>query len=403
MTAFFAAIAVRPNALDRQIDTLSTHALLTRSAYALVDPQHAAAAASLEHTELILWFAATVLQIGVLAWFWSSGRSSALRDRLRARVRTEFAARFCFGAILALIDKAVALVPLVMQYRFLRVMGLSEQLLRAWLGEWILGTLVAMLVAGLLAAVVLWLADRTHQWYVYTMAAIMAGSLLAPLAAPLVAIPPLQRVHLAARVGRSVNDLRARTGVQAPILEQRIAQRSRVGFSYVAGLGPSQRLVISDTALDSESPGELLFRIARGFAWILGNTALQLALVQGAFLVVGAALAVTISDRIGFRRDDDPVSRLSLLGAVIGVVYLIAIPFYNSYSRNVDNAADERALALTQNPAAAIRAQVRRADQALLSICPGQLALWYLTPHPPPGPRIAAFQGKPDICAKPRP
>lgn len=399
MTALVALAIARPNALDREVSAISAHDLMTRSPFDLVDPLRAAAASNLEHTQLLLWVVIVALQIAVLAWFWSSGQSAALRDRLRAQIRSEFWVRFAFGAAIALLDKAVAFIPLAAQYRYLHIMGLTEQLFRSWLAGWIGGTLVAMAVAGLLAAAVLWLADRTHQWYVYTLAGIMAVSLLAAFAAPAVAVPALEPPALTRTLAGDVAALRARTGITTPIEEQRIAARTRLGTAYVSGLGSSQRIVVSDTLLASQTEPEMRYVIARAMVTIASNTSLDLALVQGAFLILGAALAVTISDRIGFRRDDDPVSRLALLGAVIGLVYLIAAPFYNSYSRNLDVAADRAALAYTHDPASAIRMQIRRADQALVPVCPSTLDLWYLSPHPPPGPRIAALQGGRDACA----
>lgn len=394
---------VRPNALDREVNAIPVHALLTRSPFDMIDPARAAAAAHLQQTQTLLWIAVAVLQIGVLAWFWRSGRSAQLRDALRARVGTEFWVRFCFGAAVALLDKVVALPPLAMQYRFLRIMGLTEQLFRTWLLQWISGTIVALVVAGFLAALVLWLADRTHQWYLYTIAGIMGLAVLAAWVAPLVALPPLENAVMTRTLAHDVASLRVRTGVLAPVLEQRISSRTRLSASFVPGLGPSQRIVVSDTMLDGNTEPEMRFVIARAIAWIQNNTALHLALVQGAFIVLGAALAVTISDRIGFRRDDDPVSRLALLGAVIGVVYLVAAPFYNSYTRHLDVATDTQALAITHDPASAVRLQVRRADQALEPACPNVIALWYFTPHPPPGSRISALQGVPDVCSKPHP
>jgi Zn-dependent protease with chaperone function len=403
MTPLTAIVLARPNALDREVSAISAHALLTRPPFDLIDPARAAAAGHLEQTQLLLWIAALLLQIGTLAWFWSSGQSARLRDLLRLRAPSEFWARFTFAAILALVDKSVALLPQAMQYRFLRIMGMTELLFRQWLAEWLAGTLLAMLVAGAIAAIVLWLVDRTHQWYVYTLAAIMGATLLCGFAAPFVTSPPFEPAVTSRTVGAELDALRARTRVGAPLVEQRLVSRTRVSLAYVAGIGSSQRMVVSDTLIAGATAGEMRFVIARLMAWVENNAALHLALIQGGMLVLGAALAVAISDRIGFRRDDDPVSRLALLGAIMGVVYFAALPFYNSYSRNLDIAVDRTAVAITGDRVSAIRLEVRRADQALLSACPASIARWYLMPHPSPGERISMFQNVPDACASLRP
>jgi Zn-dependent protease with chaperone function len=385
------SIVGRPNALDHEVTALSTSALLHRSAAALIDPARAGAAAHLQQFRTPLWVIMIALQIGVLAWFWNAGLSAALRERLRRVVRSEFGVRFCFGALLAGLDKLAALAPQAIEYRYMRILDLNNILFRSWLLEWIAATLLAMAVAGTIAALVLWLADRTHQWYIYTIGGVMGFTLLVTYVNPYVFAPGFARL----------TPLRTPVTAMAqiPVLEEHISRRTHVGYAYVIGWGGSQRAVISDTMLAGASAAEIRFVLARAAAWVAQNDALQITLVQGAFFIVGAALAVFISDRIGFRRDDDPVSRLALLGAVMGAVYLVALPFYNGYARNVDRIADERAIAITRDRAAAVRLVVRQADQALWPICPNTFAYWYFDAREPAGTRISDLQGTPDYCA----
>lgn len=401
------AMTGRPNALDREVTALSNHALLSQAPASLVDPARAAAAAHLEQFHTPVWIAMIVLQIAVLAWFWSSGNSARLRDYLRTVTRAEFLARFCYGAALGLIGKLAGFIPQVLLYRFERLMDLNGLLFRAWLVEWIASTLIAMVVAGLIAAIVLWLADRTHQWYVYTIAGIIGFTLLVSYVSPSVIAPAYAKFApfsptraLAADIGA----LRLQTGIGVPIVEEQIYPRSHTGGAHVIGWGGPQRVVVSDTLLAGATEAEMRFVAARSFAWVAANDGLHLALIQGGFLVLGIAIAVFAADRIGFRRDDDPVSRLALLGAVMGCVYLIALPFYNGYTRNLDIASDKAALALSQQTwhadarAAAVRLEIREADQALRPACPKLFAYWYFDAHPAVGQRVAALTGRPDAC-----
>lgn len=386
------SITGRPNELDREVSALPVQALLHRAAGALVDPARAAAAAHLQQFRTPVWIVMIVLQIAVLAWFWNSGFSAGLRDRLRSMMRSEFAVRFCFGALVAGLDKLAALVPQAIEYRYMRILDLNNILFRSWLLEWIAATLLAMAVAGCIAALVLWLADRTHQWYVYTVAAVMGFTLLVSYANPYVIAPAYS--HFTPVESRAV---------PIPMVEDHLARRTHLAAAYVIGWGGSQRAVVSDTMFAGATRPELLFIFARMSAWVAMNNGLHIALVQGAFLILGAALAVFISDRIGFRRDDDPVSRLALLGAVMGGVYLVALPFYNGYARSLDRATDARAVAMTGDPAAAIRLTVRQADEGLQPLCPNAFAYWYFDSHVPPGTRISYLQGAPDFCATRRP
>ncbi len=368
----------------------------------LVDPLRAAAALHLQQFRTPLWIVMIALQITVLAWFWNAGFSARLRDRLRAAVPSEFAVRFCFGALLAGVDKLAAFVPQALEYRYMRILDLNNILFRSWLVEWIASTLLAMAIAGCIAAVVLWLADRTHQWYLYTIAGVIGFTLLISYVNPYV-IAPAYSHFVPAPLSRQLKAQYARLedagGASVPVLEAEISRRTHTDSSYVMGWGGTQRAVISDTMLAGSTPAEVRYALARAVAWVSANTGLHVALLQGAFIVIGAALAVFISDRIGFRRDDDPVSRLALLGAVMGGVYLIAVPFYNGYARSVDRSTDAAAVALTHDPAAAIRLEVRRTDEALMPLCPDAFAYWYFDSRLPPGTRISDLQGTTDFCS----
>jgi len=393
----------RPNALDRVVDAIPMHDLLTRSALELLDPARAAAAGHLEQTRIFTWVGMVVLQIAVLAWFWSTGLSAQLRDRLRSMLPTEFVVRFAFGASLALLDRTVALVPEAVQYRFSRIMDLTEMFFRTWLWHWVVATVIAMIVAGLIASIVLWLADRTHQWYIYTIAGVIGCTLLVTYVTPYVIAPAYKQylqLPASAPFSRDIPQLEQRTGVHVPVLEEHVQPRTRFASAYVMGWGGSQRIVVPDTLVYAATAGELRFILARSYAWIAENNGLHLALVQGAFIVLGTAIAVFLSDRIGFRRDDDPVSRLALLGALMGCVYLVALPFYDGYARNLELATDRAGIALTQDPASAVRLEVRYADQALETACPYWFAHWYFDDRPSPGQRIAVLEGQPDPCVK---
>lgn len=406
------AMIGRPNALDREVTALSNHALLSQTPASLIDPARAAAAAHLQQFHIPIWVVMTALQIAVLLWFWNSGNSARLRDYLRSRIGSEFVVRFFYGATLALIGKLAAIIPQALQYRFERLMDLNSLLFRTWLVEWIGSTLIAMIAAGLIAAVVLWLVDRTHQWYLYTIAGVVGVTLFVSYASPLVIAPAYSKFvpFMPSRtLAADIATLERVTGIRVPILQEQFYPRTAIGAAYVTGWGGSQRIVISDTLLRGATEAEMRFVIARSFAWVAANNGLHLALIESAFFVVGTALAVFIADRIGFRRDDDPVSRLALLGAVMGCVYLIALPFYNSYVRNLDLVTDlsgvnlaERAWPGSMRPAA-IRLEVREADQALRPACPNTFAYWYFEAHPSVGQSISMLQGRRNVCVTQRP
>ncbi|MGZ3521419.1 MAG: M48 family metalloprotease [Vulcanimicrobiaceae bacterium] len=394
------ADATRPNALDRSVDTIPASALLAQPAPKLIDPAREAAAERLEGWRAPVWTAMLLLQIGALAWFWQSGLAARWRDRFRRTTRGEFAVRFCFGALLAAIAKLAALIPQALEYRMWRIMGISTQTFGSWLGDWLLNAIIVMIVAGFVAAVVLWLADWTHQWYLYTIAGVFAVTFALAVANPLFVAPFFSRqVDPPLDVVRSAESLASRAGLHGvTVREVLIATRARGGSAYVSGLGPTERIVISDTLIAGATADEVAFILARQIAHIKDGDPVRYALVQALIVIFGAAIAVFIADRVGFRRDDDPVSRLALVAALLGCAYLVGLPLWNSYERHREARADRLAATLTSDPAAGIRAIVRGADQDLIAVCPNRFSLWYFGAQPPTAQRIAALQGRSDAC-----
>jgi hypothetical protein len=332
----------RPSALDARVDALSVARLSTNPAPALVDPDRQIAAARYVNWRITGFLLSFALPIGILIYYWRNGFASARRDGLRRRFRSEFAVRWIFGAILAAIAWTAALLPQFFLYRLDRVMGISPQSWTQWAASWVVSFAMACVVTGTIAAVILWLADRTHQWYLYTMAGVI---------------------------------------VVAAIYER------GGGFASADGAG-----------LPADTPGEVAFYTARlAEHWAVGDP-LRSALVLALIIIVAMAIAVTIADRIGFRRDDDPVSRLALVGGLLGCAYLIALPAYLAYDRASAARADIAAVAATGDRASAVRAMVRRADQDLEPVCPNEFAMLYFAQTPALGERISTFNGTPDPC-----
>ncbi|MBV8155336.1 MAG: M48 family metalloprotease [Candidatus Eremiobacteraeota bacterium] len=405
VTAFLASFAAaraaveRPNQLDRRVDSISASALLTQPAIALVDPARQRAASRLAHLTLPGWLATALFEAIALAYFWSTGRAAAFRDWLRRRITSEFAVRFLFGAMLGLIARAAALPPAFYLYRVERIMGLSAELTRTWALLWIAHTLLAMVVAGLLAALVLWLVDRTHQWYVFTILIILAVSVAWSFASPYFQVPGSRAIEpLSSPLGAQMESLFARAGLpNFPVYVER-SRNSPVDRAVVVGLGASRRLVLTDTLISGNTPPEVLF-LASGAtgAVVLGNP-IYIALIEGGIVIVFSALAVVIADRIGFRRDDDPLSRLALVGSLLAIVYLVAVPVRNASLRSYDLDADRYAVRLTGDRVAAVRALVREADQHIEEVCPEMSSTFFVYAHPSPGARIAAINHVPSGC-----
>jgi STE24 endopeptidase len=389
----------RPNALDRRVDAVGASALMTEPAAALVDPDRQAAARRRAHWTTLGWVMIELFEAAALLYLWSSGGAAAMRDWLRRRARPEWAVRFLFGAALALIARLAALIPSFYLYRVDRVLQLTAELTRTWALFWLFHTLLGMIVAGLIAAVVLWLAERTHQWYVYTIVAILAASVGWSYASPYIQAPargvhPLRgpaRVQLGAMLGRAgLSDV--------TLLES--GDDSPLGRAVVLGAGPNRRIVLTHSLVAGDTEPEIEFRIAYELGRIVHGDLLSIALIEGGIIIVFSAIAIVIADRVRFRRDDDPLSRLAIVGALFALVYLAAVPVRNAALRSYDFDADRYAVALTGNPSAAVRALVRASDQRMEEVCPETGAALFLYTAAGIGARVAAINHVPDRCSR---
>lgn len=389
----------RPNELDRRVDAIPAHALLTQPAIELVDPTRQEAALRLAHLTLPGWLAMALFEAVALAYFWSTGRAAAVRDRLRRHVGSEWGVRFAFGAILGLIARCAALLPAFYLYRVERVMGLSVELTRVWVLFWIGHTILAMVVAGLLAALILSLVERTHQWYIYTIVIILAVSLGWSFASPYFQIPGSGApVPVTGALGARLNTIVDKAGLPGlPVLVGQ-SNSSPVDRAVVVGLGASRRLVLTDTLVAGNTPPEVLFLAGVAVGAIVLGDPVYVALIEGGIVIVFSALAVVIADRIGFRRDDDPLSRLALVGSLLALIYLIAVPVRNASLRSYDLDNDRYSVRLNLDRVAAVRALVREADQHIEEVCPELSATLFLYAHPSPGTRIAAINGVRSGC-----
>jgi STE24 endopeptidase len=164
------------------------------------------------------------------------------------------------------------------------------------------------------------------------------------------------------------------------------------------GLGASRRILLTESFVAAATPAEVRYAVAYELGHIASGDLLSIALIEGGVIIVFAAIAIAIADRIRFRRDDDPLSRLTIVGALLAAVYVAAVPVRNSALRSYDLDADRYAVALTRDPAAAVRALVRTTDQRMLQVCPGTSATLFLDAAPPVGARIAAINHVPPKC-----
>ena len=387
---------------DQHVSAISAQTLLHSSAVALVDPVRQRRARAIADYQDLIFAGWAIAPILAFLWLWQSGNAAGLRDTLRRRLRAPWLHRGAFGALLGALATVASLPFAFASYRVAHNVGLTAQTIPNWfLGE-LLRLATISLSTAILVAVILTLVDCTRLWYLFFIG-ILYVTALAVVAVEPVLFSPLtsnDRPAPAAVVAQGDAIAHALGTSPVPLMITGTSQRTSALLSRTSGLGPFARILIGDQALQAMTPDERQFLLARQYAHQAEHDVLLLTLAGTTLFVFAAALAVLISDRIGFRRDDDPLARLPLVGTFLGIAVLLLYPAFNALERTREWRADGIALTAVTDRAAGVRLFVRRADDDLIALCGRRTVRWYFESRPPLGSRIAAIGKTTDPCPR---
>jgi STE24 endopeptidase len=338
--------------------------------------------------------ASLALELGALALVvWKARPVAALvSDLLGGRLRAGIAV-----ALVALLAVSVATLPVAAaSHWWRRRYGLSEQGYPAWLWDQALGFAVTALVLAIAVAVGMVLATRFGGvWWAPGAAAFAVLAALFALAQPVVIQPLFNRFEPLPdrRLAADVEGLGERMGVHVETVQVADAsRRTTTANAYVAGIGPTRRVVFYDTILDGRfTHAELvsvaaheLAHVGRRHPWKWVGWFVLLA-VPGLFVVARAA-----EWRGGLA--EPAAVPIALLAAL--VFFLATLPFQTAVSRRYESEADWLALEATRDPASAIELERRLVTTSLGDPDPpAWVKLWFGT-HPTPMERIAMAEAR---------
>lgn len=386
--------------VDRRVSALPKAVLLQAAPEALIDRRRQEIARTLGVYRRTLFLASGLSQILVFFYLWRSGNAARLRDALRRRLKSRAALRFAYGFLLAAIAGVAALPAAAAQYRVSVVFDQSTQPFLDWLRDGVVRVTIDAVTVGLLVVLIMWMVQRTRAWWVYSIVTIFIVSALYGLAGAFLFAPlfnsyaPIGDPRMQARF----ETFEREAHVSIPIVRSNASRQTQLASAGVLGFGPGMRIVVSDNLLNSASRGEIEFAVAQQIAHVARNDSARTTFVWTFLFVLSIAAGVLIADRIGFRRDDDPLARLALVGALAGAAGLVAFPLYNLYSRHIEAKADAYALQLTNDPASAVRSFVRSADRRFVALCSPRWANIYFGSTKPLGTRIAIASHHHDPC-----
>ena len=342
---------------------------------------------------LVGGLAAQALAVGLLA----VGRPRAARralERLSGRAVLGTAAAGVLVVVLA--DAASFPTSLAAHERAVDV-GLSTQSLPSWLGDQAKGLALAALVAGAGAAALSALIRRApNRWWIPGTAVIVGYGAFSSLVAPVVIAPlfnDFDELPRDSELRAEVVELGDRADVDVgAVYEVNASAKGTALNAYVAGLGPTKRVVLYDTLVAETSRPELRSVVSHELAHV-ANSDIPRGILFAAIVAPAGLLLVRELNRVLARRGGaEPGSAAAvpaLFLAIALVSFATSVPA-NQLSRKVEASADAFALRITDDPRALIDLQVRLAETNLSDVDPPEWVRVLFGTHPTTLERIGS-------------
>lgn len=333
-----------------------------------------------------------------------SGLARRLNDRLLPPTGASVVQR---GKYIATVGALSTVISLPLRYYSGYVIEkryeLSKQTTADWLADQAKMTALSMplevgLLEGLYAAIRRW---PQSWWLVVSGATIPLTAALSQLLPVLIAprfnrYEPLADEELAERL----RDLTDRAGVPvADVMQMDMSRRTSKANAFFAGLGPTRRIVLADTMLDTFTPEEIegvvaheaAHQIHRDIWRLIGMAALTTLATAASVHAVAGRLVRAMPSLTGTSDLANPRS-LPVLGIVASVVGVLLSPWQLAQSRRMERRADSFAIRLTGNPRGYAGAMRKLSEQNLADPNPSRAVTFLLHSHPPLSERIAAAE-----------
>ena len=270
--------------------------------------------------------------------------------------------------------------------------GLVTQSWRGWGGDLLKGAAIESVLAAAAGGAAVTVTRRypSRWWLPASAGSVLFGAGLAALA-PVVLDPVFNKfTPLPEGQTRSdVLDLARAAGVKVgEVYSVDASRRTTAANAYVAGLGPTKRVVLFDTLLDRYSRDEIRVVVAHELAHVR-NRDVPRGVVYAALVAPAAALAVQrLSWELSPERGSaGALPALALAAALVGAPTAL---IGNRLSRAIERRSDAYSLTLTDAPDAFISFERAIAVQNVADLEPPRWFTSLLATHPPTAERIGS-------------
>ncbi len=317
-----------------------------------------------------------------------SGLSTGLRNLL------DFpqSARVVLYFLILMISYGIISAPLsvyrgfVLPHRY----GLSHQSWRSWLADEAKEVILGLaLGTSLVVVIYLFLQAFPLTWWLMAFAFVTLVTVIMTRLAPVIILPlffklePLAQPELRQRLLGLAE--RCQTKVK-DVFQINLGSKTSTGNAMLMGWGSTRRIAISDTLLQRYAPEEIEVIMAHELGHQRHRDIAKTIVTQSALMLLGFYLisitlnwAVPILDFDGI----SDVAAFPLLALVLAAFAVALAPLANAYSRRLEVAADNYALATTGNAEAFATMLTKLTDQNLAEPKPSRLAELMFYDHPP--------------------
>jgi STE24 endopeptidase len=298
---------------------------------------------------------------------------------------------------------SVPVLPLraVARKRGMRV-GLVTQSWPGWAADLLKGGAIEGVLAAAGGAAVIAVTRRypRHWWLPAAAGSVLFGGALAALAP--VVLDPLFNDFTPLPEGETrsdVLDLARAAGVKVgEVYSVDASRRTTAANAYVAGLGPTKRVVLFDTLLDRYSRDEVRVVVAHELAHVR-NRDVPRGMVYAALVAPAAALAV---QRLSWALSPERGTPAAIPALALAAT-AVAAPtglIGNRLSRAIERRSDAYSLTLTGAPEAFISFERAIALQNVADLEPPRWLTSLLATHPPTAERIGAAVSYSEVSSR---
>jgi STE24 endopeptidase len=360
------------------------------------DPDEVARAVDYRDGQRLLLFAGLGLQVAAVGAI-AVGRPRAARVLLERAARRPLLGAAAAGILVVTVAEAASLPTSLAAHERAVDVGISTQSLGPWLGDQARGLAISAVFAGAGAVILSALIRRLPRrwWIPGSVAAVGAGAAVTLLAPILIApqFNDFDALPEGSALREEVLELGRRADVEiGEVYRVDASRRSTSLNAYVAGIGPTKRVVLYDTLIDDAERAELDSVVAHELGHVAHSDIPRgiafAALVTPFGLLLVRELAGALSRRTG-AEPGMPAAIPALFLTIAVVSFLVNIPA-NQLSRKVEASADAFALRITDDPRALIDLQVRLAESNLSDPDPPALTRILFGSHPTALDRIGA-------------